>query len=96
MFASTYLPLLLLLFETAVGQYPNPGPCTGACNVRDPALIRREFDGTYFLFSSHDKIGYASAESLAGPWTILGSVVPDGSVIDLPGWDDLWVSDRAA
>lgn len=73
--------------------YPPPGPCTGACNVRDPGLVVRESDGMYFLFSSHDQIKYASAKSLAGPWTHIGSAVPGGSSIDLAGNDDLWVSD---
>lgn len=30
-----------------------------------------------------------------GPWTRLGSALPDGSVIDLPGRDDIWAPDLA-
>lgn len=94
MLAWLYVAVLPLLFGAAAAEYPDPEPCTGACNVRDPAVIRRESDGLYFWFSSHDKIKYAASRSLFGPWTALGSVVPNGSKIELDGRDDLWVSDR--
>lgn len=90
MFSSVYFAVLPLLGALVRG-YADPGRCTGACNVRDPGLVQRE-DGMYFLFSTHEKIKYASAKSLSGPWTMVGSVVPDGSKIDLSGRNDLWVS----
>lgn len=94
-----YLPILAastsLLVGTAYG-YGSPGACSGACNIHDPALIRRESDGTYFRFSTGNKISYASASSIEGPWTAIGSVLPDGSSIDLDGNNDLWVGDLRA
>lgn len=88
MYAS--LSLLPLLSVLAHG-YANPGACSGACNLHDPGLIQRASDGRYFRFSTGNKISYASASSIEGPWEVLGSVLPDGSSIDLEGWDDLWV-----
>ncbi|KAL2855372.1 glycosyl hydrolase [Aspergillus pseudoustus] len=73
--------------------YGSPGACSGTCNIHDPALIRRESDGTYFRFSTGNCISYASASSIEGPWTAIGSVLPDGSSIDLDGNDDLWAPD---
>ncbi|KAJ5692775.1 CAZyme family GH43 [Penicillium macrosclerotiorum] len=81
------------LFAALVHGYANPGSCSGACNVHDPALIQRSSDSTYFRFSTGNKISYASASSIAGPWTTIGSVLPDGSSIDLDGNDDLWAPD---
>lgn len=31
------------------------------------------------------------SDSLSGPWTFRGAAIPDGSSINLPGKDDLWV-----
>ncbi|KAL4762405.1 arabinan endo-1,5-alpha-L-arabinosidase [Aspergillus foveolatus] len=81
-----------LLLGVAHG-YASPGACSGACNIHDPALIRRESDGKYFRFSTGNKISYASASSIEGPWTAIGSVLPDGSSINLDGNDDLWAPD---
>lgn len=87
-----FIPLgLLPLFTTTVAGYANPGSCSGACNVHDPGLIRRVSDGKYFRFSTGNKISYASSSSIKGPWTVVGSVLPDGSSIDIPGYNDLWV-----
>lgn len=82
------------LFVSLAHGYANPGSCSGSCNVHDPSLIQRSSDGTYFRFSTGNKISYASASSIKGPWTAIGSVVPSGSSIDLEGNDDLWVSDN--
>lgn len=84
-----YLLLIATLLLQAYG-YAAPGACSGACNIHDPGLIRRT-DGTYFRFSTGNRISYASAPAIEGPWTGLGSVLPDGSSINLPGSDDLWV-----
>lgn len=78
-------------FAAVAYAYPNPGGCTGACHTHDPGLIQRESDGIYFLFSTGNEISYASAPTLAGPWTEIGSMLPNGSSIDLPGNTDLWV-----
>lgn len=82
---------LLLSFAALVSSYANPGPCSGQCGVHDPGLIRRASDGTYFRFSTGNKISYARAPSIQGPWTGEGSVLPGGSSINLPGNQDLWV-----
>ncbi|KAJ8230675.1 hypothetical protein LV156_006511 [Aspergillus fumigatus] len=92
MSASVFVVVASCLAALAHG-YANPGSCLGACNVHDPALIRRESDGKYFRFSTGNKISYASSSSIEGPWTVLGSVLPSGSSIDLPGNDDLWAPD---
>lgn len=81
-----------LLFAALVHGYANPGSCSGACNVHDPSLIQRSSDKRYFRFSTGNKISYASASSINGPWTNIGSMLPSGSSIDLAGNTDLWVS----
>lgn len=80
------------LLAELVHGYANPGGCSGPCNVHDPALIQRSSDDRYFRFSTGNRISYASAPSINGPWTALGSMLPSGSSIDLAGRDDLWVS----
>ena len=90
--SSTFVAVASCLVALAHG-YANPGSCSGACNVHDPGLIRRQSDGKYFRFSTGNKISYASSSSIEGPWTVLGSVLPSGSSINLAGNDDLWVSD---
>ncbi|KAJ5884740.1 hypothetical protein N7495_009250 [Penicillium taxi] len=87
-----YYAITIALAALAQG-YADPGSCSGACIVSDPSVIRRVSDGTYFRFSTGDEILYASASSLAGPWTTLGSLLPDGSSIDLDGNTDLWAPD---
>lgn len=76
--------------------FPDPEPITGDISgfVHDPTVIRRD-DGTYFLFTTNNKTNVASAPSMSGPWTHLGSALPNGSKIDLPGNDDLWAPDVA-
>ena len=90
MFTNNLFPILVL--AVSVAAYANPGPCSGSCNVHDPAMTRRS-DGTYFRFSTGNCIQIATARSLAGPWTIEGSALPDGSTIDLVGNQDLWGPD---
>lgn len=80
-----------LLFAALVHGYANPGSCSGACIVHDPSLIQRSSDNLYFRFSTGNKISYASASSIDGPWTDIGSMLPSGSSIDLAGNTDLWV-----
>ncbi|KAJ5297252.1 uncharacterized protein N7443_008145 [Penicillium atrosanguineum] len=81
------------LFAALVRGYANPGSCSGACNVHDPTLIQRSSDNLYFRFSTGNEISYASSSSIKGPWTAIGSMLPDGSSIDLPGNTDLWAPD---
>ncbi|KKK14410.1 hypothetical protein P175DRAFT_0191604 [Aspergillus ochraceoroseus IBT 24754] len=91
-----YLPIFAASASLLVGVahgYASPGSCSGACNVHDPSLIRRESDGRYFRFSTGNKISYASSSSIAGPWTTIGSMLPHGSSIDLAGNTDLWAPD---
>ncbi|CDO69897.1 Glycoside Hydrolase Family 43 protein [Trametes cinnabarina] len=75
-------------------NYPDPLKLTGDfVYVHDPSLIQRESDGKYFLFTSHNKAGIITAGDLDGPWTEVGSILPSGSVIDLPGNNDIWAPD---
>lgn len=85
------MPAIISLFAPLVYGYANPGSCSGACNIHDPGLIQRESDGTYFRFSTGNKISYAKSSSIEGPWTVVGSMLPDGSSINKAGNDDLWV-----
>src|SRR3954454_13758940 len=80
-----------VLFAALAHGYANPGTCSGACNVHDPSLIQRSSDKVYFRFSTGNRISYAKASSISGPWTTVGSMLPSGSSIDLDGSDDLWV-----
>lgn len=72
-------------------EYPDP-ICSGACQnqTHDPSVVRRE-DGTYFRFTTLDLISIATAPSIDGPWAVVGSVLDEPSIIDLPGNDVLWV-----
>lgn len=90
--------LLQLLLAVCVYGYSNPGTCSGACNVHDPALIKRSSDGTYFRFSTGGGISIATASAAAGPWTAAGTVLPSGSKISLTGntGSDAWVSTATA
>lgn len=84
--------LLPSLVGGVVNAFAEPGDCNGACqNIRDPGVIQRT-DGKYFRFSTSEKILTASANSLEGPWTAHGSAIKNGSIIDLPGRNLLWVS----
>ncbi|KAJ5653841.1 hypothetical protein N7490_000844 [Penicillium lividum] len=91
--SSRHLALPVALFTALVHGYANPGACSGACVVSDPTLIQRSSDSKYFRFSTGNEISYASASSIAGPWTTIGSMLPDGSSIDLDGNTDLWAPD---
>ncbi|PWY82165.1 endo-alpha-1,5-arabinanase precursor [Aspergillus heteromorphus CBS 117.55] len=83
----------LLALPALAYAYASPESCSGECVVSDPGLIRRESDGKYFRFSTGNEISYASSDSLSGPWDVIGSVLPDGSSIDLDGNTDLWAPD---
>ncbi|CAG8973708.1 hypothetical protein HYALB_00006979 [Hymenoscyphus albidus] len=87
-----YLYVVSLALASLVQGYSDPGPCSGACWAHDPALIQHS-DGTYFKFNTGKGIEIVTASSLAGPWTIQGSVLPSGSKISSPGNKDLWAPD---
>ncbi|KAL2112937.1 hypothetical protein VUR80DRAFT_6059 [Thermomyces stellatus] len=81
---------LLSSVPALVSGYANPGPCSGVCvNTHDPSIIRRD-DGTYFRFSTGGRIAVHTAPSIEGPWTYVGAALPDGSIINKPGNQDLW------
>ena len=92
MFVSKVVAALLSV-ASVVSGYAMPGACSGSCNTHDPALIRRSSDGTYFRFSTGNRIQIATAPAITGPWTIKGSVLPSGSSINLAGNKDLWAPD---
>ncbi|KAI5797809.1 glycosyl hydrolase [Geopyxis carbonaria] len=81
--------LLAAAFTGLVGLVAaqTPGACTGTCQgySHDPSVIRRVSDGTYFRFSTGNKISVATAPALSGPWTLTGSALPSGSKINLSG-----------
>lgn len=87
------LPSTLYASSIAKRDYSNPESCSGLCSgfVHDPSVVLRD-DGTYFRFTTNTGTNLATAPSINGPWEHQGSVSPEGSNIDLPGNDDLWVS----
>jgi arabinan endo-1,5-alpha-L-arabinosidase len=73
--------------------YPNPLPCSGTCtDCHDPSLIQ-DVDGTYWRFSTGNKIAVYSSPNIEGPWTYQGPALPNGSKINLAGNQDLWAPD---
>ncbi|ROW04573.1 hypothetical protein VMCG_05102 [Cytospora schulzeri] len=89
MFYSRILSCLLALSIT-VSAYSNPEPCSGECFAQDPALIRRSSDGVYFRFNTNTYIDIMTSDTLSGPWTTVGNVLPDGSKIDISDSQALW------
>lgn len=66
------LTQLASLFTGTLAQWPEPEPFvnnTILSGVRDPALVRRITDGTYFLFGTNGNGTVHTAPSLRGPWT---------------------------
>lgn len=86
-----YTLILLFLASVNVNAYADPGPCSGDCWTHDPGLYQRKSDGRYFRFATGGGIHIASADSLEGPWTDDGYVMPGGSIINLEGRTNLWV-----
>ncbi|EMD39838.1 glycoside hydrolase family 43 protein [Gelatoporia subvermispora B] len=85
-------PFLLTFVNCA--NFPDPLPLEGDFFfVHDPSLVQRRSDGKYFLFTTHDKGGIITADNLAGPWTVVGSILPNNSSIQLAGRDDIWAPD---
>ncbi|KAF7309074.1 Glycoside hydrolase family 43 protein [Mycena kentingensis (nom. inval.)] len=85
--------LASILHIAAAVAFPDPLPISGPFFfVHDPSLVQRA-DGKYFLFTTHNKAGIITADSFGGPWTEVGSIVPNNSSIQLPGRDDIWAPD---
>ena len=86
--------LAVLAWAPTISAYANPGVCSGVCtNAHDPSIIRRQSDGTYFRFSTGNKIAIHTAPSISGPWTYKCAMLPSGSSIQLAGNQDLWAPD---
>ncbi|KAF8181645.1 glycoside hydrolase family 43 protein [Mycena galopus ATCC 62051] len=84
---------LSIATQAMAAVFPDPLPIKGPFFfVHDPSLVQRG-DGKYFLFTTHDKAGIITATHLNGPWTEVGSILPDNSSIQLPGNDDIWAPD---
>lgn len=85
------------LISRQAGGWPAPEPLQGNNTyIHDPALIRRD-DGKWFRLSTNGNIAIASADSVNGPWTYQGAMLPGGSVIhavpdDGKGTQEIWVS----
>jgi arabinan endo-1,5-alpha-L-arabinosidase len=75
-----------------VAAYPDPRSCTGDCIAIDPAVIRRDSDGTYFRFNTFNDIGIYKATTLDGPWSYEGGAITAGSIIAIgTSPNNLWV-----
>ncbi|ETM38013.1 hypothetical protein L914_15566 [Phytophthora nicotianae] len=84
---------LPFLAASAVNAYAAPGACSGICtNTHDPSIIQSA-NGTYYRFSTGNKIAVHTAPDISGPWKYQGAALPEGSSIDLKGNDDLWAPD---
>ena len=94
-FSNTISVLIATLASSpTVSAYASPNACSGVCNnAHDPSIIRRQSDGTYFRFSTGNKIAIHTAPSLSGPWTYKCAMLPSGSSIQLNGNQDLWAPD---
>jgi arabinan endo-1,5-alpha-L-arabinosidase len=95
LFSNTLSVLFAALASSpVVSAYANPQACSGVCNnAHDPSVIRRQSDGTYFRFSTGNKVAIHTAPSLSGPWTYKCAMLPSGSSIQLAGNQDLWAPD---
>ncbi|KAI4086337.1 MAG: hypothetical protein LQ339_009050 [Xanthoria mediterranea] len=95
MHAALTISFILFVASIRADAYSNPLPCNGICtNAHDPSLIRRD-DGTYSRFSTGGKIAVHTAPSIQGPWTYNGAALPNGSIINKAGNQDLWAPDVA-
>lgn len=86
--------LVLPALSGLAAAFSNPLSCSGICtDTHDPSLIRRSSDGTYFRFATGGGLDIHTADSLLGPWTLAGQVLPSGSSIDNSGSADAWAPD---
>ncbi|KAI0746663.1 glycoside hydrolase family 43 protein [Daedaleopsis nitida] len=72
---------------------PNPLPGSSNIVVRDPAIIYNPNSQKYFVFSTDEGIKMFTSPSLTGPWTRVGSVLPNCSKVNLSGNCALWAPD---
>ncbi|EJF59885.1 glycoside hydrolase family 43 protein [Dichomitus squalens LYAD-421 SS1] len=92
--ALTALISCLTLIVGSLAAFPDPLALSGdSFFVHDPSLVQRVSDGKYFVFTTHNKGGIITATNLAGPWTSVGSILPNNSTINLAGRDDIWAPD---
>lgn len=80
-----------LTIGAVVHGYADPEHCSGNCFAHDPALMQRSSDSVYFRFNTNANIEIMKADSLSGPWESVGSVLPDGSSIDIAEDQGYWV-----
>ncbi|EJD53562.1 glycoside hydrolase family 43 protein [Auricularia subglabra TFB-10046 SS5] len=85
--------LAQVLLALRVAAVPNPLPGSENISVRDPAIWYNSNTRQYYVFSTNENIKIFKAPSLTGPWTRSGSVLPNCSIIDLPGRCTLWAPD---
>ncbi|KAL1745385.1 glycoside hydrolase family 43 protein [Schizophyllum fasciatum] len=79
----------------AVPAFATPNPLSGSSDivVRDPAIWYNSNNKKYYVFSTGEKIKIFTSNSLTGPWSRQGSVLPNCSNINLPGNCELWAPD---
>ncbi|KAJ4353496.1 uncharacterized protein N0V89_005226 [Didymosphaeria variabile] len=70
--------------------FPDPEPCLGNCSwIHDPNIYVE--GGTYHRFSTSGNIAVATADNLNGPWTYQGSLLEEGTRIQVDvGRQDIW------
>lgn len=91
--------ILSLLFGVAVRAqttFPAPGPCAGVCSyIKDPTIVIRESDNTYFRFATFENIQVHTAPTIDGPWTAQEAALPNGSLIVFDGTNanNTWAPD---
>lgn len=73
--------------------FPQPLKTTGngAQPCHDPSIA--VIGNKYYLFATHNNGSIAVSDSLTGPYTSVGSLLPSGSSINLPGRYDIWAPD---
>ncbi|TBU30490.1 glycoside hydrolase family 43 protein [Dichomitus squalens] len=89
----SFLESIISLVTCTLAQTPNPLPGSSDTVVRDPAIYYNGDSKKYFVFSTDNDIGIFTSTSLLGPWTSVGSVLPNCSTINLSGNCDLWAPD---
>ncbi|VDB94964.1 unnamed protein product [Peniophora sp. CBMAI 1063] len=78
----------------ALTALATPNPISGsAIQLRDPAIWYNSATKKYYVFATDNKIGIFTATSLNGPWTSVGSALPNCSIIQLDGRCVLWAPD---
>ncbi|TBU25240.1 glycoside hydrolase family 43 protein, partial [Dichomitus squalens] len=88
---------LVSLLSLAVFAFATPNPLPGSSTVvvRDPAIWYNSASKKYFVFSTGTGIQIFTSTSLLGPWTNVGSVLPNCTVIPIsvPKPCSLWAPD---